>query len=75
MSHVPAAHRHQRRAEPSPLGDDQFLRLTEVAKAMGVSQLTLWRLRRAGRFPTADAVIGRNPLWKVATIRAVRGRL
>ena len=39
------------------------------AAALVVSVPTIERLRRAGRIPQADVMIGRLPRWKCSTIR------
>jgi len=40
----------------------------EVARMMGVSERTLWRLASAGRVPR-PVRIGRNTRWRLAEIR------
>jgi predicted DNA-binding transcriptional regulator AlpA len=47
-----------------------MLRIDEVAAAIGVSRRVLERERSAGRFPGPDKVVGKMPLWSVATVRA-----
>lgn len=58
-------------ATADPLSGRLALRLDEVADALGVSRSTIERERRAGRFPPPDLKIGRMPLWKPETIRAL----
>lgn len=50
------------------------MRISEVADALGVSRRMIERERAAGRFPRPDLVIGRMPLWKPETIRALLER-
>lgn len=45
-------------------------RLNEVAAVLGISRRTIERERSAGRFPKPDLVIGKTPLWRLATIDA-----
>lgn len=44
-------------------------RLSEIAKALGVSRRTIERERSAGRFPPPDLHIGKAPLWRPESIR------
>lgn len=44
-------------------------RLSDIAKALGVSRRTIERERTAGRFPAPDLHVGKAPLWQPQTIR------
>jgi hypothetical protein len=42
--------------------------IDEVARALGISRSGIERVRRAGRFPRPDLMIGKRPFWRVETI-------
>ena len=56
-------------ATPLPIPERLTWRLSDVAKALGVSRRTIERERSAGRFPPPDLHIGKAPLWRPRTIR------
>lgn len=45
-----------------------LIRADEVARLMGVSERTLWRLLSAGKVPK-PLRIGRNTRWRLAEVR------
>ena len=55
---------------PAAVVERMTWRLDDVAKALGISRRAIERERSAGRFPRADVVLGRMPLWRPETIRA-----
>lgn len=58
------------RPEAAPPAAERLTwRLSDIAKALGVSRRTIERERSAGRFPTPDLHIGKAPLWRPQTIR------
>jgi predicted DNA-binding transcriptional regulator AlpA len=54
----------------SPLESRLTLRMSDLAKLLGVSRRNIERERAAGRIPPPDVKIGRVPLWKIDTITA-----
>ncbi len=55
---------------PQPFGVERLAwRLSDVARALGVSRRTIERERSAGRFPAPDLRLGKAPLWQPQTIR------
>ena len=44
------------------------LRLDELAEALGISRRSIERLRSSGRFPKPSRVVGRMPIWSLASI-------
>jgi predicted DNA-binding transcriptional regulator AlpA len=54
----------------TPPGMDRLAyRLDDLAQVLGISRRTLERERSAGRFPPPDRLVGKMPIWSVATIR------
>lgn len=45
---------------PMVINFDQPLSRTELARSLGVSRVTLWRLEKAGRLPAAQRINGRR---------------
>lgn len=51
------------------LTTDQILRPAQVADLLGISVVSLWRLRKRGDFPTAFKICGGRIVgWKASTI-------
>lgn len=46
----------------------KLLRANDVIKILGISLVTLWRMRRAGQFPEPVSISVRAVGWKEATI-------
>jgi excisionase family DNA binding protein len=46
----------------------QLIRAEDVARMMGVSERTLWRLLSAGKLPQ-PVRIGRSTRWRLAEVR------
>jgi predicted DNA-binding transcriptional regulator AlpA len=51
------------RVEPLAVG------LNDLPAMLGLSRRTIERERSAGKFPKADRVVGKRPIWSIATIR------
>jgi len=49
---------------------DRILRLKEVRETSGLSDTTIWRERKAGRFPEPIQITGRLIGWPESVIRA-----
>jgi predicted DNA-binding transcriptional regulator AlpA len=47
----------------------RLLRTEDVAKVLRITKRYLCVLRAAGRFPQADAYVGRGPRWKETTVQ------
>ena len=45
-------------------------RISDLAKALGLSRRSIERFRASGAFPKPDAKAGRCPLWRPETIQA-----
>jgi len=52
---------------PAEIEVEPLLTIPAVARRLGVTTMTLYRWRAAGRFPEADVAAGR-PRWLVSTI-------
>lgn len=50
--------------------DRLVYRLDDLVDLLGVSRRAIERERAAGRFPKADVIVGRMPLWRPESIRA-----
>lgn len=49
---------------------DRILRLDEVVKMIGLSEATVWRETKAGRFPAPIAISPRRRGWRMSVLLA-----
>lgn len=49
---------------------EQFLSLREVIHRLGLSQATIWRMRRDGTFPPATHLSPRRIGWLLSSLEA-----
>lgn len=50
--------------------DRKFIRISDLAKQLDVTKVTIWRWRKEGRLPPAIAISPRIVGWKRETIEA-----
>lgn len=49
---------------------EPLLKLDDVARLLNCCRRSVESLRASGHFPRPDAMIGRSPRWRVATVNA-----
>lgn len=54
------------------INDVEYLTVTEVARAAGVTRQTLWRWRQDGSIPRGVRYRGRQLLFTLAELQAIR---
>ena len=52
-----------------PAGLDPLMSLDQVARALGVSKNTGWKMLSSGEFPKAETMIGQARRWRVSTVQ------
>jgi prophage regulatory protein len=58
-SHVPT----RREDKPAATSGPRFMRAREVARCAGLSQVTIWRMEREGRFPKRRRISSNAVGW------------